>query len=450
MKRLGLVLFIVSIHAGDLLVAWLYGGGAWPEAALLRPARDAVVVVLAGLCLLTVRMPRALLVQVLCFCAFAAAHAPAGYLHGLPAGIVLGSLGIVLVPMLFLLAGHVCMPHPQDLRLAVRCLVWLGVASAAFGAWDVAHTDFWVHGVRLPEYLFNIKGVQPDGTDSETGLPWNFFGGEARERRAGGLPAAPLAQGQFLVTAALAALALWQRRWPWRALLACGCLLAGVWMSGTRGAMLAGIVAVMGYLLTSKGLVRSAAARLFLAGVVLAALVAASVGIVVASVNFRDGSTIGHWVALQRNLAELHQVLLLGGGVGRQSALSARQSLADLGGGEGSLFSIAYQIGIPGALLFLSIVGWCLHRLWVAYRLQRDPVVLAAFWLLCGIMTTFVSSENGLTVSGAGGFWLLLGGVLRHAAAARAAVPGASPGEAPAPGAPGGALGRQPAGGTGG
>ncbi|AVT12096.1 hypothetical protein C8235_03805, partial [Paracidovorax avenae] len=134
-----------------------------------------------------------------------------------------------------------------------------------------------------------------------------------------------------------------------------------------------------------------AAARLFLAGVVLAALAAASVGIVVASVNFRDGSTIGHWLALQRQLAELQQVLLLGGGVGRQSALAARQSLADLGGGEGALFSIAYQIGIPGALLFLSIVGWCLRRLWGVYRLQRGPVVLAAFWLLCGIMTTFVS-----------------------------------------------------------
>lgn len=423
MRRLGLVLVILWIHAGDLLVSWLYGGGAWPEAALLRPARDAALLSLAVAGLLTARMPRPLLVSVLGFCALATAYAPAGYLHGLPAGIVLGSLGVVLVPMLFLLAGHACMPHPQDLRLAVRCLVWLGLASAVFGAWDLAHTDFWVRSVRLPDYMFDIKGVQPRDTEPETGLPWNFFGGEHYARRAGGLLAAPLAQGQFLVTSALAALALWQRRWPWRALLACAGLLAGVWMSGTRGAMLAGIVAVLGYLVTSRGLVRSASARGLLAGGVLLALAMASYGIVVSSMNFRDGSTIGHWWALQRNLADLHQVLVLGGGVGRQGALAARQSLTDLGGGEGALFSIAYQMGVPAALLFLAFAAWCLCRLWRTYRLHRDPVVLAAFWLLCGMMTTFVSSDNGLTVSGAGGFWLLLGGVLRHCASGRSRRP---------------------------
>ncbi len=414
MKRLGLVLLILWIHMGDLLVASLYAGGAWPEAALLRLARDAALLLLAVLGLLIARMPRALLLSVLGFCALAAAYAPAGYLHGLPAGIVIGSLGVVLVPMLLLLAGHACMPHPQNMRLAIRCLVWLGIASAAFGAWDRIHTDFWVHGVRLPDYMFNIKGVQPRDTEPETGLPWNFFGGELLSRRAGGLLAAPLAQGQFLVTAALAALALWQRQWPWRALLACAGLMAGVWMSGTRGAMLAGIVAVVGYFMTSRGLVRSASTRLLLMGSVVLVLVVASYSIVVSSVNFRDGSTIGHWWALQRNLADLHQVVLLGGGVGRQGALAARQSLTDLGGGEGALFSIAYQMGVPAALLFLFFVGWCLRALWRTYQLYRDPIMLAVFWLLCGMMTTFVSSDNGLTVSGAGGFWLLLGGVLRH------------------------------------
>lgn len=412
-RHLGLALLILWIHLGDLGVAWLYDGGTWPQAALLRPLRDGTLAALAALCLLSLRLPRTLLLSVLAFGALATAYVPAGYLHGLPLGIVLGSLGVMLLPMLFLLAGYGVMPQPRDLRFGALCLVWLGLASTLFGVWDIENTFFWMESVRLPQYLADIKGVMPRDTQPGTGLPWNFFGGENYARRAGGLVAAPLAQGQFLVTAALLALGLGQR-WPWRALLACTVLLVGVWMSGTRGAMLAGIVAVLGYLLTSRTLVRSAAMRILLAGAALLAFAVASYGIVLVSVNFRDGSTIGHWWALKRNLADLHQVLLLGGGMGRQSAVSAREALSDIGGGEGALFSIAYQTGVPAALLFLGFVGWCLRTLWRAHRVHGDGLALAMFWLMCGVMTTMVSSDNALTVSGAGGFWLLLGAVLRH------------------------------------
>lgn len=436
MRRLGLLLLILWIHLGDLLVAWLYAGGAVPQATWLRPLRDATVLGLAALCLLTVRMPRPMLLSVLAFGALAAAYAPLGYMHGLPAGIVLGSFGVVLVPVLFVLAGYGGMPRPRDLRTATRTLVWLGVASALFGAWDLTHTDFWVRQVRLPDYMQQVKGVLPQDTEPETGLPWNFFGGEDYARRAGGLLAAPLAQGQFLVTAALAALALWQRRWPWRAALACVGLFVAIWMSGTRGAMLAGIVAVLGYLLTARGVVRSAPARIALAGVVLLAIVAASYGIVVQSIQFRDGSTIGHWWALQRNLADLHQVALFGGGLGRQGAFAARQGLTDLGGGEGAVFSIAYQMGVPAALLFLGFIGWCLRTLWRAYRQHDDRLALATFWLLCGMTTTLVSSDNALTVSGAGGFWLLLGGVLRQCRTRARSVQARGADLAPLPGTP--------------
>nr|WP_232350855.1 hypothetical protein [Xanthomonas citri] len=414
-KRAYLLLAVLlAIHLGDLLVAWLYHGGALPAAALLRPMRDGTLIVLAAIALATVRMPRALLAIILVFGMIGLAYAPVGYAHGLPAGIVVGSLGTLLLPMLLVLAGYWCMPHPHDVRRGARWLVWLGIVSALFGAWDLAHTDFWVQTVRLPDYLAEVKGVLPKDTDPDTGLPWNFFGGEDYARRAGGLVAAPLAQGQFLITAALAALGLWQRRWPWRALLTCLGLLVGVWMSGTRGAMLAGIVGVLGYLVSSRGLVRSPWARLLLVGGIAAMLAAASYGIVVTSVNFRDGSTIGHWYALQRNLADLHQVVLWGGGLGRQGAVAARQALTDLGGGEGAIFTIAYQMGLPAALLFLGFIGWSLRALWRAYRQRDNHLALAMFWLLCGMATTLISSDNAMTVSGAGGFWLLLGGALRH------------------------------------
>ncbi|WP_022972376.1 O-antigen ligase family protein [Xanthomonas maliensis] len=429
MRRAYLLLAaLLGIHLGDLVVAWLYGGGALPSAALLRPLRDAALMSLAAVALLTVRMPRPLLVMMLAFGSIALAYAPLGYAHGLPAGIVVGSLGTLLLPMLLVLAGFWCMPDPAAARRGARWLVWLGIASALFGVWDLLHTEFWVGTVQLPDYLAQVKGVLPKDTDPTTGLPWNFFGGENYTRRAGGLLAAPLAQGQFLVTAALTVLGLWQRRWPWRALLACLALLVGVWMSGTRGAMLAGIVGVLGYLLTSRGLVRSQWARLALVGVTALALAAASYGIVITAVNFRDGSTIGHWWALQRNLADLHQVMVWGGGLGRQGAVAARQALTDLGGGEGGIFTIAYQMGLPAALLFLAFIGWSLQTLWHRHRRHDDPLALAMFWLLCGMTTTLISSDVAMTVSGAGGFWLLLGGVLRQCRAPQPRPPIATQG----------------------
>lgn len=118
-------------------------------------------------------------------------------------------------------------------------------------------------------------------------------------------------------------------------LLLCTVLLAGVWMSGTRGAMLMVGIALLGYALSARQLSGPPWVRLMLAGVVLTGFLAASASLIIKTIFFLDGSSIGHWTALQKNLQDLPQVLLLGGGLGRQGAVAGTLFLSSLGGGEG-------------------------------------------------------------------------------------------------------------------
>lgn len=420
MRRYYLVLLILWVHCGDLFTAWLYGGGAFPAASLLRPSRDASVIAVAALCLLTVRMPATLLAPILIYGLLALLYLPAGWNHGLPPSVLLGSFGTLMIPMLFFLVGYYCMRTTHEFRAAVKLIVLLGIASTLFGMWDVRHTEFWTETIRFPDYMAQIKGVLPAGTHPETRLPWNYYGGAFidLQRRAGGLLAAPLAQGLFLAVAGILAIALLQRRpdrtgHTWLGFAVCALLFSGVWVSGTRGAMLAGSIALLGYLATCRELSRGPGLRLLLAGAALVVVGLASQRIVLMTIRFLDGSTIGHWTALQRNLEDLPRVLLLGGGLGRQGPAAGTLGLSDLGGGEGAIFSIAFQMGVPAALLFLFFYAQSMRLAWRAYQQLREPLGLALFWLAAGMTVTLVTSEHILSVSGSAGFWLLLGGLLR-------------------------------------
>jgi D-xylose transport system permease protein len=413
MRRWYLVLLILWVHFGDLFTAWLFDAGAFPLASLLRPTRDATVILIAAICLVTVSIPASLLIPILGYTLLAAIYMPVGWLYGLPPGILIGSFGTLMIPMLFFLVGYYCVREPQELRRMATLIVLIGVATALFGLWDIRHTEFWTQIIRFPEYMAKIKGVLPADTHPETRLPWNFYGGQPLARRSAGLLAAPLAQGTFLAVTALIAMALLQRRSLAYAGAVCTLLFIGLWMSGTRGAMLVGSVALLGYVASSRDLLRAPAIRLISTVAVLGIFAVISRRVVDMTLNFRDGSTIGHWTSLLRNLDQIHQVLLFGGGLGRQGAMAARAGLATLGGGEGAIFSMAFQMGIPAALLFLWFYGQCMRQLLHVHRRHNEALGLAMFWLACGMGITLVLSDNLLSVSACAAFWLVIGGVIR-------------------------------------
>lgn len=408
--RLALLAMVVLwVHLGDITSAWLYS--FWPQAAGLRSLRDGLVIIIAACCLLTLRLPQRLLLPMLMYGGLALGYLISGF-GGAPASLQIASFGTLMIPMLFVLVGYYCVRHPRELHTLAVWLVIVALASTIFGAWEQQHTEFWLHTVDYPRYMFEVKGLQL-GADPDNGLPWNFFGGIDLERRAAGLLASSLAQGMFLATGAVLAIACMEGRARLLGLLFCITLFVGIWMSGTRGAMLAGGLALLGYLLCNRTLLPGRGWRWLILGSTGLAIVVASWGIVIMSVNFLDGSTIGHWTALQRNLQDLPRVLILGAGLGQQGAMAGQVAGSTIGGGEGAIFSIVFQLGLPAAALFLVFFGNMTWALWRAYRRQGEPLALAAVWLSLGIATTLISSEHMLAVSGTGALWLLCGGALR-------------------------------------
>lgn len=420
MRRYYLLLLILWIHCGDLFTAWLYDGGNVPAASMLRPSRDATIIITAALCLLVCRLPRDMLIAIVLYGTLALLHVPIGLAYGVSLPIIIGSFGTLMIPPLLFLVGYYCIRNTAELQRSASFIIAIALASTFFGAWDIGHTEFWTHTLRFPEYSAQIKGVLPKSTHPETALPWNFYMGsmEDLQRRAAGLLAAPLAQGSFLAVAALLALAMSHRYWRDRAglclrLLVCVILLAGVWMSGTRGAMLMAGIALLGYALSARQLSGPPWVRLVLACIVLSGFFAASASLIIKTIFFLDGSSIGHWTALQKNLQDLPQVLLLGGGLGRQGPVAGTLFLSSLGGGEGAIFSIAFQIGVPGALVFLYFYARATFLALNGYRQHQQTLGLAIFWLAVAMTVTLVTSEHILSVSGSAALWLMLGATTR-------------------------------------
>lgn len=415
-RRAYLLVLVVWIHLGDFAAAWAYQGGALPEVGWARVVRDMIVVLAACLCLATVRIARSLLLPLLVYGLLILLSLATSANVGVSLGVLVGSFGTLLIPMLFFLAGYYCVREPVDIHALVACLVTIACLSAIFGAWDIHHTEFWTHTMQFPAYMANVKGMVY-GAEPETGLPYNFFIDLEQTRRAAGLLAAPLAQGMVLAVAAvLVVAAVPARLTVSRAaifLLILPGLCAGVWMSGTRGAMLVGMIAATGYLMTNRASRRHPLARLIAAASVVLVIGFATRDVVEATINQTDGSSPGHWAAFQRNIDGFFNIPVLGYGIGKQGPVAAQASITDVGGGEGAFFSIAYQCGVAAALALLIFYAVCLLRLWRADREYHSNFALATFWLMIGFATTLLTSDHMLAVSGSASLWLLTGGSMR-------------------------------------
>lgn len=419
LRHLYLFVLVLWVHLGDLATAWIYDGGARPEAALLRPLRDATVIAVAGLCLATVRMPKSLFVPLVAYGSLALLAMFQALANGRETGLVIGSFGTLMIPVLFFLVGVYCLRVYREICAFVILLVAIAVASTAFGFWEVDNTDFWTETLHLGSFIARIKGVLL-GAHPFTGLPWNFYRDTLEVRRAAGLLAAPLAQGMFLAVAAMLVLGAPRRAGRTLRLALALLLCVGIWMAGTRGAIFAALLALVGYLFTARTAIADSRLRLGLLVTVIAGAVVATDEIVLEIWNLEDGSSPGHWRALLLNLDGFFWIPPLGYGPGAQGAIAAQTEQAFVGGGEGAIFTMAYQVGIPAAIAFLCFYIGCMIRLWRAHRDHDADFALATFWLMAGSVITLVTSEHMLAVSGSAALWLMVGGQMRALSKRRA------------------------------
>lgn len=406
-----LILYLCSALFTDLITAALYATYDLPEVAALRFVREGLSILLFTVGFFSPRCPEGLRPVALIYLALVVIYAGFALGDDMPAGLVIGSAGKITLPLVLVFGAIGCVETVGQVRRLFAITIFLSFLSLAFGEWEISRTEFWTQTLEYGQYLLELKNVLT-GYNEEYFLPFNFFGFE-QVRRAAGLVAAPLAQGSVLATAAILGFAYWRER---SALLSYGALAIftyGVYQSGTRGALLMVILSAVTLLILSTRQLTGAARDLLLVGLLLAGGLEALLYIYSYTVNLEDGSTIGHVMALQENIAGLGEVALIGAGLGESGSLAADTGEEIAGGGEGAIFSIIYQIGLPGGLVFLWFYGLMSWRLLKQrHRPEMGSLGTAGFALLVGASSSMIISEHLLTVSGMAPMWLCVGACL--------------------------------------
>lgn len=408
-RSLGLALLLL-VALTDIISALIYSHTGHELADSLRYVRDSMTFVLAIVGLIRGGLPTSIHVTSGIYMTFIFCYLMAGL--GSSPGLLVASSGRLILPVLFLYAGAAALRDIRAMRIYVLVMMVLAGLSCLFGMWEIEHTEFWEEFVRYGEYLYDLKGIQT-GYHPEYMLPWNFFR-ETDIRRAAGLMAAPLAQGSFIATASMLGFAAMRAR---RLRLGVAILLVaafGILESGTRGAMLMLIIAMSCFLVLTmnRTLKRSWDTILITAGVLLAAEILSVM--VISTITLDDSSGIGHLDALIDNITNLGPVLVIGGGLGAAGPDASLYGYSILGGGEGTLFSIIYQIGLPGGIAFLIFYGTIImHTLVTPGRdaeVRNMTLGVGAFAI--GAASSLILSEHLLTVSGMAAFWMAAGGAL--------------------------------------
>lgn len=400
------LLLAVLVAFNDIAQAALYAMTDQIEVGQLRLLRDGLAIGLGAAGLASRWAPAGVRTPALLYLTIVAAYGVYGAAGDDPR-LTISSGAQLIVPTLFFFAGLGCVPDRGKLAALLGTVCLIAVATTAFGAWDIRNTGFWTDVLAYGDYLYDVKAVST-GFHPEEFLPWNFFGFQ-ENRRAAGLLAAPLAQGAYLAVAGALGYAYFRPRRPVAAHVFLALCAFGVYQSGTRGAMLILLIATPFYLLLSWSRLSGMVRNLALACVLVALPSETLLEIGAYTTALEDGSTIGHLNALELNLADIGAVALLGLGLGAAGALASQSGLEIAGGGEGALFTIAYQIGAPGVLAFLWFFAAAVLHLY-RHRLGPDRHLFIAMTTTAAAATTsLVISEHLLMVSGMGTFWLLLG-----------------------------------------
>jgi D-xylose transport system permease protein len=409
------VTFLILWFPVQDLVASLLHAHSIGAASYVAVLRNLLTCLFAAIAFLRAPLPRQIRLSMMVYCSMVLAYSVVGLAAGVEWRIVMESAGVMWLPVLAVLVGYYCHPDVWTLRRSCWLLIVMAVLSTAFGFWEIQNTWFWTENVQISSYDTDVKRILI-GYDPYTGLPGNFFD-FTFERRAAGLLAAPLAEGSFTTIAALVALSLGRTSslgFTGGAALAAFCAL-GAYQSRTRGAMLMGLLALLGYVAFAARSRRRYFANLLFLLTVLLVVGGPLLTIASYTANLRDGSALLHLLALASNVINIGSVALFGGGVGTHGVYAGQKALIFTEGGEGAIFGIAYQLGVPGALMFMWFYLSLLLRLLKGIRFGRTvgelSCALAGLWL--GALVTFPTSDHILTFSGMVGFWLLLGGTLR-------------------------------------
>lgn len=411
-EELAIVAALYWLVVQNLVLPAVFASGAFPPQMvriMVGIKEMTFVLILARLILRNIRRRDFALRGVdwlfIAFTVFAACHL------FLPASLGFGdkvlALRVALIQPLLFFTGRLFVvggETDERFRAVSGHVMAIGTLTAVIGLllFFFVGLDLW-HDLRLGAYWTDVKGLPDNFVFND--LPGNFIRefDESRPRLVS-FPGDPLATAYFLfVVATLYLPVLRERpRWlvPWFSVV-----LAALVATNTRAALFGLIVAIYFYARRSSR--RPWLAPLSALGAAAGLLLFPAVrSQVISTVAISDSSSIGHLELSLQGLIELRSTglveVFVGRGLGIAGGFTAGADQV-LGVLENIYLSLFAQLGIIGVLLFLTATVAALR---VPTRSTREQAVKAAG---IGLLVTGLVSEQLMTATSAGPFWLLLG-----------------------------------------
>ena len=331
---------------------------------------------------------------------------------------------VLLQPMLFFIGRLFVRGEApgERLRAVSGQMLVLGALTGIVGLalFSLVDLDFW-RDLHVAAYWTDVKGLPDSFIDND--LPGNFIRDfdESRPRLVS-FPGDPLATAYFLFFVAMLYLPALRRR-PLRLVPFLGVVLAALVATNTRAALLALVVAI--YVYFRRMTARPWLARLSALATAASLLALPAVrSVALSTVEVSDPSSMGHVELTLQGLVELRNTGLMEALVGRGLGIAGGFTAGGdqvMGVLENIYLSLFAQLGIVGVILFLAAMVGALR---VPTRWPEERAVKAAG---VGLLITGLVSEQMMTATSAGPFWLLLGMIGAANSSARAKPPGHAP-----------------------
>lgn len=408
---LSFVIFAILILCSDHIDAFLWSQGYQPITKLFR---DIIVVAILpfGIIFLLKHNKYALMPSLnIGYLLLLFSFLILSQLNGNSFGSSIKHAAILSIPIIYFNSGVFWQKFISREQL-LKIIFLFGLLSCIFSLWEINNISYWTEFLRFGNYLAEVKGVK--SFDTQFNLPFNFHrhynDGSLPSRRTAGLVAAPLAHGHIILFSLSTLLMLSHLKTISRSLFLFLIIffIFSLAQNQTRGAILPLVLILIALFLKNNFKINTRAILMLL-------MFSGLMGVltfILLHISPQDGSWSGHTNALLKNINDTLNSNVLGHGLGVQGSLASMESSVKIGGGEGSIFTIYFQIGILGLLLIGSIIYLALRQFYLLAKpqsLSYPETTILFYFSLFTLVVGMLTSEILLSVSGSGIYWLLIG-----------------------------------------
>lgn len=327
----------------------------------------------------------------------------------------------ILLPLIFVLIGKWAKLNKNEFFKLIKIIIFISIISIIFGFIEMylPVEKFWNGILNLHGYLTEVKGIQLEEFFVKN-VPGNFWG-FVNMRRMAGVFANPLTLGYYLILPIVflfLPIDIIKRK---KFILIF--LIFGLFLTETRAAIIGTIIGIFLFYEELKRLLVFKIKKEFLVFLVIIFIFLISMllfsptkNLIVNTVTMREGRIIGHIEALRISLKNISETFFVGKGFGLAGGWGTVLGSKNVGAGESTYFSIIYQIGGIGLIIFLIWWFSIVIQLREIYANAKEDLWknIAKIMICINIayfLTGFISVQI-LTFTSVAHFWILTGAIL--------------------------------------